>query len=406
MKNKKIIFGILNSSNNYDKNLNLNIKIYKKIFKTYGNFCILNLSNFRIFKNKDNSPEKKELFFSKNIKIYKPKSLRELKSIFEGKTLIAFNNLAKTFSFFKIYLFLNSIDLKQILLMNVDQTDNRKIPLNIKSSLNFITPSIYYLRKKISYYIFRILTIINIFPKIEIYFESSINVINSINTGLSRKFENLFPFTKFSYFRSVYKINSRSFDSIRNITTSNKYITFIDSDFENLDRIYREGKINKQIKKQYYTNLRNLLFYLNKIFKKKIIICLHPSNTDKTIYESLKNFQIVKYKTFQFIKDSQIVLCHESSSIMDAVILRKKIICLKSKLLGNYLSHRTNIYSNLLGVFTIKLENNYSFKKNYILKEINKSKKKLNTYIKRNLQADNELLGSDKVIKIINKLIK
>ena len=68
MKNKKIIFGILTSSNNYDNNLNLNIEIYKKIFKVYGNFCILNVSNLRIFKSKDTSPERKSLFFSKKNK--------------------------------------------------------------------------------------------------------------------------------------------------------------------------------------------------------------------------------------------------------------------------------------------------------------------------------------------------
>ena len=406
MKNKKIIFGILTSSNNYDNNLNLNIEIYKKIFKVYGNFCILNVSNLRIFKSKDTSPERKSLFFSKKIKIYKPNSLHELKSIFEGKTLIAFNNLGKTFSYFKIYLFLNLIDLKQILLLNIDQSNNFKIFINTKKVSSFFISLLFSLRKNFVYYIFRILTIINVFPKIEAYFESSIKVVNSVNGGFSKKFENLFPFTKFSYFRNVYRINSKSFDFKKKITPKNKYITFIDTNFENQDRVYREGKIDKNIKKKYYNNLQNLFFYLNKIFKKEIIFCIHPSNKDKTIYKSLKNFKIVKYKTSEFIKDSHIVLFHESSPIMDAVILKKKIICLKSSLLGTYLTDRTNNYQNLLGVFSINLKNNYSFKKKYVLNEINKSQKKLNAYIKQNLQADNEQLGSDKVIKIFDKIIK
>ena len=147
MENKKKLFGILTCSNNYDQNLKLNIEIYKKIFKTYENFCILNLSNLRIFHKKDKTKEKKKFFFSKKIKVFKPKNLKDLKLIFKDKTFIAFNNLGKTFSFFKIYLFLNFIDLKQILLMNIGYPNN-KIKLNTNSFSSFMNSFIFFFKKK------------------------------------------------------------------------------------------------------------------------------------------------------------------------------------------------------------------------------------------------------------------
>ena len=52
-KDKKIEFGILTCSNDYEQNLNLNKEIYTKIQKEFGNFCILNLTNLKLFQKKD-----------------------------------------------------------------------------------------------------------------------------------------------------------------------------------------------------------------------------------------------------------------------------------------------------------------------------------------------------------------
>ena len=76
-----------------------------------------------------------------------------------------------------------------------------------------------------------------------------------------------------------------------NISFSNRYICFIDSYFEHQDRIRREGKIDLYKRKKYYDYLNNLFIYLNKIFKKKIIICIHPKNDDKYFKKNLRNLK-------------------------------------------------------------------------------------------------------------------
>jgi hypothetical protein len=399
-KDKKIEFGILTCSNDYEQILNLNKEIYTKIQKEFGNFCILNLSNLKLFKKKDFSRTPNYIF--SNIKIYKPRNAQELKEIFQNKTLIAFNNLGKSFSFFKIYFYLKKINLKQILLMNIGYLEN-KVSLDLKNKSIFFTSALFFLRKKFIYYIFRILTILGIFPKIDIYFESKKNIVKAVKSGLSSQIEKLLPFTKLSYFRKVYTINSRAFNIIKKNNISNRYLCFIDSNFCALDRVLREGKINNKDKKLYYYYLKKLFLELQKIFKKKMIICIHPKNNDKFFFSYFKKFRIKKYETSKIISKSSIVLFHDSSAITDAILQKKNIISLNSELLGNYLNNSTKLYSKILGTQSIELDKNYQLNKIELIKKLNFTKKKMNFYAKNNLKNDGNRLGKDKIVDIIKK---
>ena len=108
------------------------------------------------------------------------------------------------------------------------------------------------------YYLWRILTILNFFPKIHILFESSSENIKIFNNGISRKFESLFPYFKISLYRKIIHVNSKvfdkfKFDSKNNIANRNKkYILYIDSPIESEGRIQREGLVSQETKKEYY----------------------------------------------------------------------------------------------------------------------------------------------------------
>ena len=56
---KKNIFGIITSSNNYDQAYNLNKEIYDEIYKKFGNFYILDLSNYKLFGRSKSFKKKK-----------------------------------------------------------------------------------------------------------------------------------------------------------------------------------------------------------------------------------------------------------------------------------------------------------------------------------------------------------
>ena len=286
--------------------------------------------------------------------------------------------------------------------MNIGYPENKTILQNNNYNKKaYFYNLIFYLRKKISYVLFRLLTIFNIFPKIDIYFECSRNIIKHLENVPSKKFENIFPFLKLAYFRKIYNINCRAYSNQPKF--KNKYICFIDSHFEHQDRILREGKIDFYVKKKYYDYLNNLLICLRKILKKQVIVCIHPKNNDRYFKKRLKKFRILKFKTNQIIRDSFVVLFHESSSIIDAVVYNKKIISLDSFLLGQYLQNRVKSYRKLFNIKSLNLENQYLFKKSSLLEELNFNKKKIKKYIKNSLISDNNKLGKHKVIEIIKK---
>ena len=85
---------------------------------------------------------------------------------------------------------------------------------------------------------------------------------------------------------------------------------------------------------------------------------------------------------------------------------KKKIIILETDLLGKYLSKRISSYKKILGLPSIKLEDNIDFKKSDIVKKIELSKRNINMFVKKNLQSDNNNLPSKKFIKIIDQFIK
>ncbi len=394
---KKTIFGIITSSNNYDQAYNLNKEIYDEIYKKFGNFYILDLSNYKLFERNRSFSKKK---IPSYVKVFKPKNLNEFFTFFKNKTFIAFNNIGKTFSFFRIYYLLSRINLKQILLMNIGYPEN-EVELQENNQKIYLNNFIYYLSRKISYILFRLLTVISIFPKIDVYFECSRSIINHMNNVPSKKIEKIIPFLRLAYFKKIYSINCRAYSNQYKL--SNRYICFIDGYFAHQDRIIREGKVDLYQKKKYYDYLNNLFIYLNKVFKKKIIICIHPKNDDKYFKKKFKKFKILRFKTNQIIKDSYIVLFHESSSVLDAIIYGKKIISLNSTLLGKYLQNRIESYTRLFGIKSLDLEKKYSFKKNALLKELNSDNKKIKKYIKSNLVTDKNKLGKHKVIEVIKK---
>tara|TARA_A100000164_G_C21777229_1_gene709188 strand:+ start:451 stop:927 length:477 start_codon:yes stop_codon:yes gene_type:complete len=149
--------------------------------------------------------------------------------------------------------------------------------------------------------------------------------------------------------------------------------------------------------------LSNFLKKLSKIYKKKVIICIHPKNNSKIFLKYLKNFSIKKYKTQEMVKNSFISLFHESSSILDAVILKKNIIILKSNLLGNYLLNRVHQYERLLNLQSVDIKDYQSLKKSNLDYILNSSKRN-NSYIKNHLNSDGLIPGYKKVIKLLKRI--
>ena len=395
-------FCLITSSTQIEKILNIYKYYISETINKYGNFTVINfckidnkkiLKNSKIFKNSE----------KKKINIFQPRNKNEFLEFVKNKKIIALDCLGKKFENFKLRFLIKKPNIHLILLLDSGNISNED---NIDGWNTEYKKFI--LLKKINKIIYRLFILLNLFPKTQLYFESRKKISENYINSKIRKFIKKFPFLKFLInFKKVYKINSGAYEDYIKFTKQDKVdskkIIFIDGNYNHPDIVAREG-IN--IKQKYFKHLKTKFFLIEKIFKKKIEICLHPSSNKREYQKFFKRFKIYKGKTREKIIKSDMVLFHESSSIMSALMSKKKIIILETDLLGKYLSKRISSYKKILGLPSIKLEDDIDFKKSDIIKKIKLSKRNINMFVKKNLQSDNNNLPSKKFIKIIDQFIK
>ena len=146
---------------------------------------------------------------------------------------------------------------------------------------------------------------------------------------------------------------------------SNKYITFIDSGILHGDISKRAHIITKTMANNYLSFLKIYLTKLSKAFHKEIIICLHPSSSYQLYRKELNGFKIYKFKTEKYILDSSLLLFHDSTAIFSGIMLKKKIISLKSDIMGPYLNARRLFYKNTFSFEEHNIENSFTIKKKH-----------------------------------------
>lgn len=341
-------FCYINISDDLLRFSRINKELINYLSKKFKKIYILNLQSLRLFsKNKNFSINKNKKLLPKNFKIIDIKNTNHFLRFSKNKELIVImNSLTKSLYDFKIYYLLKKINAK-LVMISINSMWGTKIFVDIPLKDIFVGHKHFF--KKSFYYIWRILTILNIFPKIHLLFESNKEFIKAFNSGISRKFENRFPFFKISLYRKIVHVNSNVFDTFyknfknkkNKLKEEKKFILYIDSPIDSEDRTSREGPVSNLVKKKYYKNLFNALNKLSYIFNKKIVISLHPNSIkifDKTkkIFDNNKNFVVSKKRTVDLIQKSSIVLFSISSAILHAVILKKKILGLRSKYFGKY----------------------------------------------------------------------
>ena len=137
---------------------------------------------------------------------------------------------------------------------------------------------------------------------------------------------------------------------------------------------------------QFYKNLNLFLISIQKIFKKKVVICLHPKgeyNQFKNYLLLKKNFKTVLFKTEYYIAKSYLVLNTTSSAINYAIMQNKPIFILNSKYYGNTTKNKIKNTQKQLNYPTIDIDH---FKKYNFIKILkSRNFKKLNYENKKRL---------------------
>ena len=253
------------------------------------------------------------------------------------------------------------------------------------------------------YHFFRILTILNIFPKIDLLFESNLDIINFIKNSRSNKIEKFIPFLKLSYFKEVLPINSIYFDYINILKQikipENKNIIYVDTHFNHPDRTTREGEVSQSNQETFYKNLQIFLEKVSEVYQKPIIVAKHPANKlNNKFYDS---FETSKIPTNEAIYDSELVIFTVSSAILNAVLLKKKIINIKSKLLGGYLLNMNRQYIKSLGLVSFDIDKDIFLEKTSLDLELKNSIKNYDDYINNKLTLDGNNSPTKKIPDVI-----
>lgn len=403
--NKSYIFCLFAARENLEDIVNIYKFFISNFLNTYNQFTIYNFKKT----NKKNRDNIYKLFKNKNLKIIYIENNDDFLQQIEGKNLFAIDALDKNFQNFRNRMIINKKNVYLIFIMNIGPISNTKT--DKKTKLNYKNYFFLFLnnfKKKF----FRLLILLNIFPKTLFYFDSRIRIIEKFNKNSFRKLILQFPFLNFliNYY-NIKKINSNSFESYKvgKSKIHNKNIIFIDGNFKHQDILLREGANVIGNKKKYFFALKSYFGFIENILKKKIEIILHPSSKLSDYEDYFSSFKISKGNTDQKIYNSSLVIFHESSSIVDAIISKKKIISFETELLGNYIKSRINFYKNELGISSINIDKpveRVDLNKKKFIKLITTSNKKLKRYKKENLVSDNDNLPSHKVVLEVKNFIK
>ena len=390
------------------------LEIRKELFDTFSKslkeFYIINADNLVYFPslkeisyNEKNVKINKKQIKKSNIKLFNPKNEKEFCSFSKKKELVIINNIGKNFFALKIYFLLKKLRINQVYIDNLGSI-GMPAYFEVKDYIRYFNYLIF--QRLFSRIITPSLIILGFIRRIKIHFTSKKLEIEQTK----KKFFKNFLFQRNLLFAEEYKlINSRSYDSIidKKYNIESKYIVHLDAEMNGRHEIETRGYLPKDIVDQHYFHLRNFLKKLSKDFKKPVVICLHPTINSREVKKFrksglLKGFKIVQYKTKEYIYKSFIVTTFDTSAVVDAALLKKKIIGLYSNYMDiNQINH-SKTYPSKIGFLRINFEN-FQYNKKHLLDTLNNNLKKYNSFLKNYHIHKKKLKGSDEIVNILKK---
>ena len=398
MKNE-IVFLVSTDVDSVLRSLNNEKYLIKELRKNTKKIKIFDLSKFSKINNKNylNVLKKKfGNFFELNL-ISDVKFLDKFKF---KKKIIFINFVPIDKNQFKVWRIIKKYRLFNVLIQNdqfrrlrEQEKSNTNIKKNIfKTFFNF-------------YYLFRILVLIKYFPKIDIVFVATKNIKKKFENSIFKKIDNILKYSLFSFFKKIEVVNIKFYSP--KILSSLNYISYIDTapfDHPALKKFSNE-KINQNERKFFYNNLCSALKKIANYSKKKLIICLHPKYNFKYKKNDFGNLKCNIFNTEKYINESYLTLFTSSSMVMNAMILKKRILQINSSKLPNYFksenAHWNNLFdfTNLLIDNPNKLDNEYL---NNIIKNANYKIKFYDKILKKIIHKKN-LSASEQIIKILER---
>ncbi len=373
--------------------------IFKKLSDKFDKIYYINIFNLNFFKN---SKSEKIIIKEKiphNIIYYEPKSLIEFKNFLKDKELIAICNFGKDLEDLKKHLILNFLKIKFIQISNIG---NIQWSYHGHDKQSFIKKFYFRAIKIYTQKFINLLSIIGLAPRIQIRFVSNLDNINAINKN---KFKKLMYRLKLFYAKELIVVNSRAYDISKENKSdiSEDFIVLLDYDLDHPDDLLSGAKYTKKIINDHYNQLNNLLENFSNKIKKKVVIAAHPRSNISVKKKYFPNYDVVQFKTLDYIRKAFIVIFFDSSAIIDAIILKKRAVTLCTSNLVRLARDGSNKYSSNIGIFQLNLDNIDYSKIDNIIHETEKRIYFYDKYINKHILPAGEESGTG-YSKIINTI--
>ena len=380
---------------------------YKKLSSSFEKIYLINSMNLRYFPKyakkiyfeKDFDIKKNYERLPKNFILFDPKNEKDFSEFVKDKQLLVINNFGKHFWSLKIYRLLKKHRIKQVQISYFGVFGGSGRIFQINNFINFLKFFIFQT-------IFNKLTVLfsslGFVPKLEIRFLSNKDHILNIKKNFLSNF--LYK-NKLLFAKKIQLVNSRSYDIFLNnkLPITEDYIVHLDASLNYKEEIELRGKLDENKIINHYYHLEKFLSKLSKSYNKTVKVCIHPLYDLEEHKKYLKNFEVLKFVTRDYIYKSFLVTCFDSSAITDAILLKKRIIGLESSFMTKNEILHSRTYPQRVGYIQMNTQKNYNFDPKKLLNEIDSKIKNYDDFISRYHCFEKNKEGADQIIKTIKE---
>ena len=403
MENKKYLAWLFSSSNNqgFSKLIQSRNLLIFNMCKRFEKVYMINFINLKFFSNKKekyNFVMNKKLNLPNNIELFNPLNSKDFANFMVGKELIGINDLSRRFIDLKIHLLLKKYKIKQVQISNLGNIQSRWIPLK-----NYFWKGV--LWKLNHFYTHKFIVLLSnlgLISKLEIRFTTDSTIVESLKK--SRNFyQKIFNYFKLAFAKETILVNSRAFDlyKVDKTKVREDLIVHLDWNLDDPQFLVFKDPLDRKIIEKHYFYIEKLLKYFSNVYKKKVVVPLHPMDDLKLKKKYFPDFDVVQYQTRENILNAFIVFFFETSAIIDAILLKKRIINLHSDIFDKNQINMNQELNRKIGFLNINIKDELIVKKDDLLIQLDNITEKYSNHIKTYIAPDGDNLGYEKIIKTL-----
>ena len=394
---KEVLF--ITSFRNLSATINVNEELINQLSKNFKNIYFINAGNLAFTKDNKIDENIKSIKKLPNMHFINPKNFQEFDIFLKNKDVFVISNFGRYLYAAKINFFLKKKKLK------IFQVSNLGF-FNVAVKYDFTLKIYPIIKHFFAVKFFKVLSVIfsnlGIFPKIEVRFISNKNIIDNVN---KHPIKRILYKKKLFFTKELKLVNSKSYDLYKkNILNINEdYIVHLDKEFDWPELVAFRGKYDEQKLKKHYFFLNQFLSKLSKDYNKEVKVCIHPGYEYKKFRNYFPNFEVIQFKTREYIYKSFMVTMIDSSAVVDAILLKKKILGLTSDYMG--LNEKNYSLNNIerYGIKHFNIEKDITKNKKFILEEVTKKINNYDKYISQYLCFNENISGYEMIIKTIKE---